>query len=30
VRWIAANFGFDELDAYMLLTQWDRMQRGKG
>jgi len=28
VRWLAADFGFDELDAYMLLTQCGRVRLG--
>jgi len=28
VRWMAADFGFDELDAYMLLTQCGRVRLG--
>lgn len=28
VRWMAAEFGFDELDAYMLLTQCGRVRLG--
>jgi len=28
VRWLAADFGFDELDAYMLLTQAGRVRLG--
>lgn len=28
VRWMAADFGFEELDAYMLLTQAGRMRLG--
>jgi amidase len=27
-RWLAADFGFEELDAYMLLTQCGRMRLG--
>ena len=28
VRWMAADFGFDELDAYLLLTQCGRVRLG--
>lgn len=28
IRWMAADFGFDELDAYMLLTQAGRVRLG--
>jgi len=28
VRWMAADFGFDEIDAYMLLTQCGRVRLG--
>ncbi len=28
VRWLASDFGFDELDAYMLLTQCGRVRLG--
>lgn len=28
VRWLAADFGFDELDAYLLLTQCGRVRLG--
>lgn len=28
VRWMASDFGFDELDAYMLLTQCGRVRLG--
>ncbi|MFF9553787.1 acetamidase/formamidase family protein [Methylobacterium fujisawaense] len=28
VRWLAADFGFDEIDAYMLLTQCGRVRLG--
>ncbi len=28
VRWLAADFGFDEVDAYMLLTQCGRVRLG--
>ena len=28
IRWMAADFGFDELDAYMLLTQCGRVRLG--
>ena len=28
IRWMAADFGFEELDAYMLLTQCGRVRLG--
>jgi acetamidase/formamidase len=28
VRWMAADYGFDEIDAYMLLSQAGRMRLG--
>ena len=28
IRWMAADYGFDELDAYMLLTQCGRVRLG--
>jgi acetamidase/formamidase len=28
VRWMAADYGFEELDAYMLLTQVGRVRLG--
>ncbi|WP_425457896.1 acetamidase/formamidase family protein [Aureimonas fodinaquatilis] len=28
IRWLAADFGFDEIDAYMLLTQCGRIRLG--
>lgn len=28
IRWLAADFGFDEIDAYMLLTQCGRVRLG--
>ena len=28
IRWMAADFGFDEIDAYMLLTQCGRIRLG--
>ena len=28
VRWLAADFGFEEIDAYMLLTQCGRVRLG--
>jgi amidase len=28
VRWMAADFGFEELDAYMRLTQCGRVRLG--
>jgi hypothetical protein len=29
IRWMTADFGFEELDAYMLLTQYRRIRLGK-
>ena len=28
IRWMTADFGFEELDAYMLLTQYRRVRLG--
>ena len=29
IRWMTADFGFEELDAYMLLTPYRRIRLGK-